>query len=133
MPQNCSADVQRVIAHVDQTFTSGTPAQKVALKSNWGLSTLEHLDDVAGARMSIYSLFMCLKIELFLKKKVRNDLWYWQSLQPASRGGIFYQFCDALEVKDGVSAPATGWGLEHATLAWGKWWNSTFYETRWLL
>lgn len=37
MPQNCSADVEAVITHVDQVFTTGTPAQISALKDNWGL------------------------------------------------------------------------------------------------
>jgi hypothetical protein len=50
MPQNCSADVQQVITHVDKTFTSGTEAQISALKSNWGLGEMDHIDDVAGAR-----------------------------------------------------------------------------------
>ena len=42
---------------------------------------------------------------------VRNNLWDWQELQPLSysREGYpqFYQFCDALEVKDGVNARAS--------------------------
>lgn len=46
-------------------------------------------------------------------------MWYWQNLQPAGENQIFYAFCDALEVKDGVSAPAEGWGLEHALAAYG--------------
>ena len=50
MPQNCSADVQAVIAHVDQVFTSGTTAQINSLKANWGMQDVTHLDDVAGAR-----------------------------------------------------------------------------------
>jgi hypothetical protein len=50
MPKNCSADVVAVINHVDTVFTLGTAKQKQALKENWGLGDLEHLDDVAGAR-----------------------------------------------------------------------------------
>ena len=49
MPQNCSADIQAVIAHVDQVFTSGTTSQINALKANWGMQEVTHLDDVAGA------------------------------------------------------------------------------------
>lgn len=41
----------------------------------------------------------------------------------------FFQFCDALEVKDGVSAPATGWGLDHALEAWGSYWTSTYLKS----
>ena len=51
---------------------------------------------------------------------MRNPIWEWQELSPSSKGGKFFKFCDALEVKDGVSAPASGWGLEHALQAWGK-------------
>lgn len=60
MPQNCSADVQAVIAHVDHVFTQGTPAQIQAVKSNFGMGDVTHLDDVAGA--------------------LRNNMWDWQSL-----------------------------------------------------
>ena len=41
---------------------------------------------------------------------------------------MFYQFCDALEVKDGQSADENGWGLEHAIQGWGAFWNSTYYQ-----
>lgn len=43
---------------------------------------------------------------------------------------MFFQFCDALEVKDGVSAPPTGWGLENAIHSWGSFWNDTYYANR---
>ncbi len=49
MPQNCSADVQAVIAHVDSVFSGTNTAQINALKANWGVQDLTHLDDVAGA------------------------------------------------------------------------------------
>ncbi|KAI5118441.1 hypothetical protein M0805_000575 [Coniferiporia weirii] len=108
MPQNCSADVQAVIAHVDDVFTSGTAAQQQAIKDNFGLGVMTHLDDVAGA--------------------LRNNMWDWQSLSPTSGPGAqFFDFCDAIEVKDGVSANSSGWGLDHALTAWGSYWNSTYY------
>ena len=50
MPANCSADVEAVIAYVDETFTNGTGAEIQTLKDNWGLGNMSHLDDVAGAR-----------------------------------------------------------------------------------
>ena len=51
-----------------------------------------------------------------------------QGLQPDDGpGAMFFEFCSALEVKDGVSAPATGWGLEHAINSWESFWNDTFY------
>ena len=49
MPKNCSADVEAVIAHVDKVFMSGDDTAITALKSNWGMGSVKHLDDVAGA------------------------------------------------------------------------------------
>ncbi|TFK25968.1 hypothetical protein FA15DRAFT_638482 [Coprinopsis marcescibilis] len=110
MPQNCSADVQAVVAHLDQTFNSGNETAIEDLKDNFGLGTLVNPDDVLSA--------------------LRNNLWDWQSLQPQTGPGHkFYQFCDALEVNDdGVSAPASGWGLEHALNAWGFYWRTRYYS-----
>ena len=51
MPKNCSADVQATISHIDDVFTHGTPAQIQAIKDNFGLGIMTHLDDVAGACM----------------------------------------------------------------------------------
>lgn len=56
-------------------------------------------------------------------------MWDWQSLQPSSGpGATFFDFCDALEVKNGVSAGPNGWGVDHALAAWGKFWNTTYYS-----
>ena len=100
MPKNCSADVIKVIEHVDTVFTFGTASEKNALKAQFGMSAVTHLDDVAGA--------------------LRYPLWDSQSLSPSSGPGMnFFVFCDALEVKNGDSAPSTGWGLDHALVAWG--------------
>ncbi|KAG6839818.1 hypothetical protein C0991_011338 [Blastosporella zonata] len=52
MPQNCSADVQAVIAHVDQVFSGSDTAAIQALKENFELGNMTHLDDVAGSRKS---------------------------------------------------------------------------------
>ena len=61
---------------------------------------------------------------------VRNNLWDWQELSPnTGPGAAFFEFCDALEVKNGVSAPAAGWGLDHALTAWGTYWNSSYLES----
>ncbi|KAF9556830.1 hypothetical protein CPC08DRAFT_74131 [Agrocybe pediades] len=109
MPANCSADVQAVIEHVDKTFSGNNQTAIQQLKENWGLGNMTHLDDVAGA--------------------LRNNMWDWQSLQVTTGpGGQFFKFCDALEVKDGVSAPASGFGLDHALAAWGAYWRNTYYR-----
>ena len=59
---------------------------------------------------------------------MRNNLWDWQSLSPTSGpGSQFFNFCDALEVKNGVSAGSDGWGLDNALSAWGAYWKSSYY------
>jgi hypothetical protein len=51
MPKNCSADVEAVIAHIDQVFASGDQPAINALKATFGMVDMTHLDDVAGACM----------------------------------------------------------------------------------
>ncbi|KAL0955656.1 hypothetical protein HGRIS_001883 [Hohenbuehelia grisea] len=107
MPRNCSADVQAVIAHIDTVFKGNNATAIQAIKDNFGLGIVTHLDDVAGA--------------------LRNNLWDWQSLQVTSGPNTtFTRFCDSLEVKNGVSAPASGWGVETALPAWGNFWKSGY-------
>ncbi|THH17760.1 hypothetical protein EW146_g3119 [Bondarzewia mesenterica] len=107
MPKNCSADVQAVIAHFDAVFTWGSDSEIAALKAEYGMADVTHADDVTGA--------------------LRNNLWDWQSLSPTSGPNApFFQFCDALEVKDGVSAPASGWGVDHAVSAWGTYFKNEY-------
>ena len=61
-------------------------------------------------------------------EKVQKNLLTWQGLTPSTgAGSAFYTFCDALEVKNGVSASANGWGLDHAIFAWGQYWKETYY------
>ncbi|KAH9855013.1 peptidase S28 [Lenzites betulinus] len=110
MAPNCSADIEAAIAHLDQVFTSGSKQEINNIKAMFNMSALTHLDDIAGA--------------------LRNNLWDWQNLSPASNGGIFFQFCDALEVKDGVNAGPNGWGAEHALQAWAAYWMGTYNATQ---
>ncbi|KAF8518527.1 serine carboxypeptidase S28-domain-containing protein [Hysterangium stoloniferum] len=107
MPANCSADVQAVVSHFDEVFTFGTPEEQQSLKEMFGMGDMTHLDDVAGS--------------------LRNILWDWQSLQPyIGPGATFFHSCDALEVKDGINAPPSGWGLTHALEAWGAYFTNTY-------
>ncbi|KAK0233820.1 peptidase S28 [Armillaria fumosa] len=107
MPANCSADVAAVIAYVDEVFTGSNTTAIDSVKETFGMSELTHLDDAAGA--------------------LRNNLWDWQNLQPTSGPNAqFYKFCDALEVKDGISAPTDGWGLEHALASWGAYFKGEY-------
>ncbi|KAI0628443.1 peptidase S28 [Trametes polyzona] len=109
MPANCSADIEAVISHVDSVLSTNDSAQITALKTTFGLQGLSHNDDFAAA--------------------LQENLLAWQAMQPDDGpGGDFYAFCDALEVKNGVSAGPSGWGLDHALQAWGNFWKSGYYE-----
>ncbi|OJA14041.1 hypothetical protein AZE42_12146 [Rhizopogon vesiculosus] len=109
MPQNCSSDVQAVIAYLDGMYAVNDTAGIQTLKENFGLGDVEHVDDFADALV--------------------ENLYDWQSLQPdVGPGAMFFDFCDALEVKDGISAGPGGWGLENAIYAWGNFWNTTYYD-----
>lgn len=78
MPKNCSADVQKVIGHVDAVLTNGTEEEQHSLMSDFNAIGIEHLDDFASAFSS--------------------PIYQWQSNQ--YYGGYsapFYEFCDAIE------------------------------------
>lgn len=49
MPANCSADVQAVISRIDKIFIGKNDTAIQAIKENFGLGNMTHLDDVAGA------------------------------------------------------------------------------------
>ncbi|KAG1734459.1 peptidase S28 [Suillus paluster] len=109
MPRNCSSDVEAVIAHLDRMYVVNDTAGIQTLKEAFGLGGLVHVDDFAYA--------------------LQYNLFEWQALQPhADPGTLFFDFCDALEVKDGVNAGPEGWGLENAIYSWGKFWNTTYYN-----
>lgn len=123
MPKNCSADVEKVINHMDTVFTFGKKSDQQALKELFGLGAVTHNDDVTGVGTSCVHEFI-ISNDL---QALRNNLWDWQSDDPTSGpNSPFYQFCDALEVKDGVSAPAAGWGLNHSLHAWGNYWKTSY-------
>ncbi|KAG2129726.1 uncharacterized protein EDB93DRAFT_1256142 [Suillus bovinus] len=109
MPQNCSSDVEAVIAYLDGLYMANDTAGIQILKEAFGLGDLVHVDDFAGA--------------------LQSNLFDWQALQPyVGPGAMFFQFCDALEVKNGISAGPEGWGLENAIHSWGNFWNTTYYN-----
>ncbi|KAL1741263.1 serine carboxypeptidase S28-domain-containing protein [Schizophyllum fasciatum] len=110
MPKNCSADVQAVIRHIDDVFTSKNETAIQEVKDSFGLGEMKHLDDVAGA--------------------LRNNLWDWQSLQVTTGPNAqFYRFCDALEVDaSGAIAPEGGFGLEHAFPAWSSYFKNNYLD-----
>jgi len=53
MPQNCSSDVQRVIAYLDTLYAVNDTEKQQELKTTFGLGALSHIDDFALARESI--------------------------------------------------------------------------------
>lgn len=111
MPANCSADVQAIVGYFDDIVAKNDTSAIDALKATFNMTALTHLDDVGGA--------------------LSDPLGSWQDLQPNSElsDNAFFEFCDALEVKDGENAPPQGWGLEHALQAYGSWWTNTYYQT----
>ncbi|KAJ7589143.1 serine carboxypeptidase S28-domain-containing protein [Mycena floridula] len=106
MPQNCSADVEAVVAYVDEVMTGSDVEAQIALRTSFGFGGSTNVD-FAGA--------------------LRWDLWLWQDLQPnTGPGGAFYRFCDDLEVNsNGVSASADGFGLNHTLTAWANRFKAT--------
>ncbi|TRM65202.1 peptidase S28 [Schizophyllum amplum] len=107
MPANCSADVQAVIAYIDEVFMGTNETAMDEIKETFGYDSSYTNYDVAGS--------------------LRNNVWAWQSLQPytQSDGGelTFYEFCDALEVKGGEVSGPEGWGVDYALPAWGAYFS----------
>jgi hypothetical protein len=52
MPQNCSSDVQAVIAYLDQMYVANDTAGIQTLQEAFGLGGLDHVGDFATARES---------------------------------------------------------------------------------
>ncbi|KAL7281910.1 hypothetical protein ACG7TL_003376 [Trametes sanguinea] len=107
LPANCSADIQAVIAFVDQVLTSGNADEIQDLKDRFGLGDVTHDDDFAHALVEVYGA--------------------WQNASVTTPGGGASDICDALEVDraSGKLAGPEGWGLDHALAAWGAYYNET--------
>ena len=46
MPKNCSKDITAVVEYMDDVFMHGKESEKLALKAQFGLESLDHYDDV---------------------------------------------------------------------------------------
>ncbi|KAH8895932.1 endoprotease endo-Pro [Thozetella sp. PMI_491] len=107
MPQNCSADVSRVVDHVDSVMRTGSDAEKQALKTRFGFGGLDHDDDFGST--------------------LQNGLWAWQGHSVSSGYSSFYQFCDYVENmwpnSNNREPGAHGVGLEKALVGYAKWTN----------
>ena len=125
MAKNCSADVQAVIIYMDQVLTSNDSSKIQAFKATFGLEDLTHNDDVASAGMRICPVMLVDHLTTFIV--VSQIIGSWQELTlTAGAGSTWFQFCDALEVKDGKVAGPNGWGLENALAAWGSYYKNTY-------
>ncbi|PHH79007.1 hypothetical protein CDD80_5860 [Ophiocordyceps camponoti-rufipedis] len=109
MPRNCSADMKRVVKHVDQVLDAGGEA-KVQLKKQFGFSSNMTDDDFAGAISSAPST--------------------WQSTQFASGYNSFSRMCDYMENQwpgSNYSTPgAEGVGKDRAIVGLAKWMRERF-------
>lgn len=104
MPKNCSADVEAVITYIDGVFTGNDTQSQQKIQRMFGFSS-----------------------NLEVAQALRWDLWTWQDLQPnTGPGAAFYQFCDALEVKNGMLASENGWGVDNALSAWARWFSINY-------
>jgi len=106
MPANCSADLQTVINHVDEVFTSGTTAEQTKIKTMFGLSALKYADEFVSA--------------------IRAPLWTWQDFQPSYEDATtgFNAFCNYMEYDRDTKvfeAKGRGMGIDHAMEAYGNW------------
>lgn len=109
MPANCSKDVSLVIDYMDNLLTTGSAADKLALKTRFGLQGVVHNDDFMST--------------------LENGPWLWQGNQFYRTTG-FYDWCDAIEGVNASSAAssipgAAGVGLEKALAGYAQWVNST--------
>ena len=57
MPANCTADVNAVIEHVDSILAGGDNSTIQAMKANFGLQDIVHVDDFAAA--STLLIYLC--------------------------------------------------------------------------
>ena len=53
MPANCSADVQAVIAHIDEVFQGDNETAQTEIKEIFGYNASYSNYDVAGSRASL--------------------------------------------------------------------------------
>ena len=104
MPQNCSADVTKVIDHVDQVLNGKDTSAKNALKAKFGLPGLRDADFASG---------------------LQAGPWSWQSNQFYTNYSTFFEWCDwvenAVDISGGSGKPTPvvpptshGVGLEKA-------------------
>ncbi|EPE29559.1 alpha/beta-Hydrolase [Glarea lozoyensis ATCC 20868] len=104
MPKNCSKDLSLVIDYMDKVWNTGSAAEKLALKTKFGLQGLAQPADVMAT--------------------LEYGPWLWQSNSFTTGYSGFFQFCDAIEnVTAGaaVTPDANGVGVQTALEGYAKW------------
>ncbi|TQV94337.1 serine peptidase [Cordyceps javanica] len=92
MPQNCSADYSKVIAHVDKVLANGTEAQKTKLKKKFGFEPLNDVDFAMALQDGGY---------------LSQNLGFGDEKYKVTDG--FHRFCDYIENRwPGSKAPQPG-------------------------
>lgn len=113
MPKNCSKDVNLVIDHMDSVLTHGSASEITALKTQFGLASVQHNDDFMAA--------------------LENGPWLWQGNQFYHTTG-FYEWCDYIENAENYNPNSTnttlpsaaGVGLTKALAGYAKWTREVF-------
>ncbi|KAI6282893.1 hypothetical protein MCOR21_001292 [Pyricularia oryzae] len=107
MPKNCSADINRVIDHVDKILQTGSAKDKLDLKTKFGWAKLKYDDDFAEA--------------------LSQGPYLWQSKDFSFGYMPFDLFCDYVEnavpsvFPDATAPGPDGVGLEKALDGYAKW------------
>ncbi|KAH7370263.1 peptidase S28 [Rhexocercosporidium sp. MPI-PUGE-AT-0058] len=110
MPKNCSSDVRKVIEYMDGVFQKGTAAEQLALKTMFGLESVEHNADFMKQ----------------VRRVIGLAVYSWQGNSFTTGYSFFYQFCDAVENVEAGAAiipDANGVGLTKALAGYAKFVN----------
>lgn len=117
LPRNCSTDFKAITKHVDDTFLNGSPAEKTALKTRFGLQELEYDDDAAIA--------------------LGAPLAKWQSLQFYSGYSLLFRMCDTIQgygpnatVRATEPPTENGVGLQKALPNYASWYTKDYLPNR---
>ncbi|EHA50296.1 hypothetical protein MCOR27_005879 [Pyricularia oryzae] len=113
MPKNCSADIGRVVEHIDKVLGTGSDSDKSALQTAFGLGSLEHDDFV---------------------ETLANGPYLWQGIDFSTGYSDFFKFCDYVEnvpPKAATRVPpgVDGVGLEKALTGYQDWIKKEYLPT----
>jgi hypothetical protein len=142
MAKNCSRDLARIVAHVDDVIASGNASELAILQKSFGLQDLHHVDDFASYVLSMSPLRPRRANMIMLNRAISMPLGNWQSIQLYSNYSTFFMMCDTIEgvravSPDGVSKStnatipsADGVGLEVALPNFAAWFKTEYFPER---